>query len=308
MTFSEGAALTLTAPEMEAITGIEIINASDDIGSFASSVTLGNGFFTSNGSTTITYDGNDSTNVAADNKLDLSSVSNGSAIFYGNDAQASAVDTFLGGSGDDTWIVTGTTTNITGATDVYTGNGGEDQFLIVNTANTTSTIDFSNVTSVEKAVTQYNSSGAVIIVLGSVATTDSEPATFTVDGSSVTTSTGSMNFNNANVDEIAMATAFTLKGGVNADTLSGGYQADTITGNGGADDLRGNTGADTITGGSGADTIAGGAGADNLTGLGGIDEIDGGAGNDTINAGDGADIIDAQLVKILLQLVQVEIL
>jgi Ca2+-binding RTX toxin-like protein len=297
MTFSEGAALTLTAPEMEAITGIEIINASDDIGSFASSVTLGNGFFTSNGSTTITYDGNDSTNVAADNKLDLSSVSNGSAIFYGNDAQASAVDTFLGGSGDDTWIVTGTTTNITGATDVYTGNGGEDQFLIVNTANTTSTIDFSNVTSVEKAVTQYNSSGAVIIVLGSVATTDSEPATFTVDGSSVTTSTGSMNFNNANVDEIAMATAFTLKGGVNADTLSGGYQADTITGNGGADDLRGNTGADTITGGSGADTIAGGAGADNLTGLGGIDEIDGGAGNDTINAGDGADIIDAQAGK-----------
>ena len=30
-----------------------------------------------------------------------------------------------------------------------------------------------------------------------------------------------------------MATAFTLKGGVNGDTLAGGYQADTITGNGG---------------------------------------------------------------------------
>ena len=174
---------------------------------------------------------------------------------------------------------------------------GTDRFLIVNTANTTSTIDFSNVTNVEKAVVQYNSTGTVVIALGSVATTDSEPATFEVDGSAVTSSTGTLSFNNGNTDEIAMATAFTLKGGVNGDTLAGGYQADTITGNGGADTLRGNTGNDTITGGSGADTIGGGAGADDITGLGGVDSIEGGTGNDTINAGDGADYIDGDAGK-----------
>ena len=297
MTFTQATALTLTAPEMEAIKGIEIIDAADSIAGNASSVTLGNGFFTSNGSSSIIYDGNDTTDNDADNKLDLSSVSNGSATFYGNDAQAAVADTFLGGSGDDTWIVTGTTAQITGASDVFNGNGGTDRFLIVNTANTTSTIDFSNVTNVEKAVVQYNSTGTVVIALGSVATTDSEPATFEVDGSAVTSSTGTLSFNNGNTDEIAMATAFTLKGGVNGDTLAGGYQADTITGNGGADTLRGNTGNDTITGGSGADTIGGGAGADDITGLGGVDSIEGGTGNDTINAGDGADYIDGDAGK-----------
>ena len=292
ISFTQATSLTLTAPELEAITGIETIDAADSIAGNATSVTLGNGFFTSNGSSTIIFDGNDTADNDADNKLDLSSVSNGSATFYGNDTQAAVADTFLGGSGDDTWIVTGTTAQITGATDVYNGNGGTDRFLIVNSANTTSTIDFSNVTNVEKAEVQLNSSGAVVIALGSVASTDSEPATFEVDGSAVTSSTGTLSFNNGNTDESAMATVFTLKGGVNGDTLAGGYQADTITGNGGADVLRGNTGADTITGGSGADTILGGAGADNITSLGGVDSITGGTGNDTISAGDGADYIE----------------
>ena len=58
---------------MEAIKGIEIIDAVDSIAGNASSVTLGNGFFTSNGSSSIIYDGNDTTDNDADNKLDLSS-------------------------------------------------------------------------------------------------------------------------------------------------------------------------------------------------------------------------------------------
>ncbi|MAZ80113.1 MAG: hypothetical protein CMD72_05155, partial [Gammaproteobacteria bacterium] len=289
--FNENTTLTITAPEMESVTGIEIIDASDTIGSNATSITLGNGFFTSNGTTTVTYDGNDTNNTAAENTLDLSSVTNGSAIFFPNDTNTDADDTFLGGSGDDTYMIVGAAAAGLEATDTFTGNGGTDQFLITNTTAITAVMDMSVVTGVEKAVVQYNSTGAVAFDLGTVISTDTEMAAFEMDGSAVVSSTGTLLFNDSDVDSILMATVFTVKGGINADTLRGGYQGDTITGNGGADILDGNSGADTITGGSGTDSITGAAGADVIVAAGAIDTILGGTGNDTIDAGDGNDIV-----------------
>jgi Ca2+-binding RTX toxin-like protein len=158
-------------------------------------------------------------------------------------------------------------------------------------------MDMSLVTGVEKAVLQLNSSGAVDFDLGTVVATDTEMAAFEMDASAVVSSTGTLKFNKSDVNSSLMATAFTVKGTVNADTVYGGYQADTITGNGGADDLYGRAGNDTITSGAGADEIEGNAGADNITSGGGVDTITGGTGNDTINAGDGNDIITGSAGK-----------
>ena len=248
--------------------GIEIIDASDDISTNATSITLGNGFFTSNGTTTVTYDGNDS-GTGASNTLDLSSVTNGSAIFFPNDTATDVDDVFKGGSGDDTYMIVGTAAAGLEATDTFTGNGGTDQFLITNSTAITAVMDMSLVTGVEKAVLQLNSSGAVDFDLGTIASTDTEMAAFEMDASAVVSSTGTLLFNKSHasnaINTAISATAFTVKGTVNADTVHGGYQADTITGNGGADDLYGRAGNDTITSGSGADEIEGNAGADTVS-------------------------------------------
>tara|TARA_S200000501_G_scaffold377852_1_gene437786 strand:- start:1808 stop:6319 length:4512 start_codon:yes stop_codon:yes gene_type:complete len=300
LTFTQATTLTITAPEMENIKNIEVIDASDTISTNATSITLGNGFFESNGSTTITYDGNDS-GTGASNTLDLSSVTNGSAIFYPNDTATDVDDSFTGGSGNDTYMIVGTAAAGLEATDTFTGNGGTDQFLIVNSTAITAVMDMSLVTGVEKAVVQSDSSGAVDFDLGTIASSDSEMAAFEMDASAVVSSTGTILFNkswNTNaINTSITATAFTVKGGINADTIYGGYQGDTITGNGGADDLYGNAGNDTITAGSGADEIEGNAGADSITAGGGVDTITGGTGNDIISAGDGADIITGSAGK-----------
>ena len=296
ITFTEAAALTLSAPEMEALVGIETLDAANTITSNQTTITLGNGFFTSNGSSTVTIDGNDTNNTAADHYIDLSAVSNGSAIFYPNNVSTAANDSMYGGSGNDTWIVSGTAAAALEATDVFDGNGGTDTFSILNTTAITAVIDFSVVSDVEQAVTSKDSTGAVDLDLGAVASTDTIPTTFTVDGSSVASSTGTLLFNKSET-ETNLTTAFTIKGGLNNDTLYGAGGADTITTGAGANTAGGNGGADTITGGSGADTIAGDAGADNLTGAGGADTITGGAGNDVISGGDGADVITGSAGK-----------
>tara|TARA_B100000674_G_scaffold138026_1_gene107682 strand:+ start:224 stop:5710 length:5487 start_codon:yes stop_codon:yes gene_type:complete len=290
ITFTEAAALTLSAPEMEALVGIETLDAANTIVSNQTTITLGNGFFTSNGSSTITIDGNDTDNTAADHYIDLSAVTNGSVIFYPNNVSTAADDSLYGGSGNDTWIVSGTPAAALEATDVFNGNGGTDTISLVNTTALTAVLDFSVVTNVEQAVTSKDSSGAVDLDLGAVASTDTIPTTFIVDGSSVVSSTGTLNFNKSET-ETNLTTAFTVTGGLNADTLYGAKGNDVLIGGAGANVIGGNGGNDSITGGSGAETLAGDAGADTISGAGGADTITGGAGNDSITGGDGVDVV-----------------
>jgi len=296
ITFTEAAALTITAPETEALVGIETLDAANTITSNQTTITLGNGFFTSNGSSSITIDGNDTDNTAADHYIDLSAVSNGSVIFYPNNVSTAANDSLYGGSGNDTWIVSGTAAAALEATDVFNGNGGTDTISILNTTAITAVLDFSVVTNVEQAVTSKDSTGAVALDLGAVASTDTIPTTFTVDASSVATSSGTLLFNNSQT-ETNLTTAFTVTGGLNADTIYGAGGNDVIIGGAGANRLEGNAGNDSITGGSGAETLAGDAGADTLIGAGGVDTITGGAGNDSIDGGDGADVITGSAGK-----------
>jgi len=224
---SEAATLTITAPEVEALVGIETLDAADTITSNQTTITLGNGFFTSNGSDSITIDGNDTNNTAADHYIDLSAVSNGSAIFYPNNVSTAANDSMYGGSGNDTWIVSGTAAAALEATDVFDGNGGTDTFSIVNTTAITAVIDFSVVSDVEQAVTTKDSSGAVDLDLGAVASTDVLPTTFTVDASSVVSSSGTLKFNKSET-ETNLTTAFTVTGGLNADTIYGAKGNDVL--------------------------------------------------------------------------------
>ena len=290
ITFTQATALTLSAPEMEALVGIEILDAANTIDNDQTTITLGNGFFTSNGSSTITIDGNDADDAAADHYIDLSAVSNGAVVFYPNNVATDANDTLLGGSGNDTWVVSASAASALEATDTFDGNGGTDTFSVVNSTAITAVIDFSLVTEVEQAVTTLDSTGAVDIDLGAIASTEAEPATFIVDGSSVVSSTGTLKFNKTET-ETNLTTAFTVTGGLNADTLYGAGGNDVLIGGAGANVIGGNAGNDSITGGSGAETLAGDAGVDTINGAGGADTITGGAGNDVINAGDGVDVV-----------------
>ncbi|MDA8893285.1 hypothetical protein N9I86_06220, partial [Hyphomicrobiales bacterium] len=290
LSFTEAAVLTITAPEMENVVGIEIIDAANTIVANQSTITLGNGFFTSNGVAVVTLDGNDTNNAASDHKIDLSSVTNGAIIFYPNAVSTDANDSLYGGSGNDTWIVSTTAAAALEATDVFEGNAGTDTFSVVNSTAITAVIDFSLVKGVEEFVTSLDSSGAVDVDLGAILITEAEPAAFLVDGSSVVSSTGTLKFNKTET-ETNLTTVFTVKGGINADTIYGAAGDDILSGGIGANVIGGNKGNDTITDGSGASTLAGDAGADTITAAGGADTITGGAGNDTIDAGDGVDLI-----------------
>ena len=294
ITFAQaGTALTLTAPELESLVGIETINVSDDQTNAQATITFGNGFFTSNGVSTITIDGNDTDNTAADHYVDLSAVTNGAVTFYPNNVSTAANDSLYGGSGNDTWIVSGTPAAALEATDVFDGNGGTDTISVVNTTAITAVIDFDTVSDVEQVVLTKDSSGAVDIDIAAMTTTTVEPTAMTIDGSAVVSSSGTLKFNKSEntSNDTYVTTAFTIKGGLNNDTLYGAGGNDVITTGAGTNTAGGNKGNDTITGGSGADTIAGDAGADSLTGAGGADTITGGAGNDTINSGDGVDVV-----------------
>ena len=288
--FYEAASVSISAPEMEQVYGIETIDFNDNIAGASASIALGNGFFTSNGSATVTIDGNDTDDAAAENKVDASAVTNGAVVFYPNNANSTQSDSLYGGSGNDVWIITGTTADTSlDTTDVFDGNGGIDQFSAVSSASTTSQLDFATVTDVEKFVLTKDGAGVTTVTLTAVATTTTVPTTFTVDGSVVATSTGTLIWNDG--DDNSISTAFTITGTKNADDLSGSKGNDTISAGNGANTVQGLTGNDSLTTGSGADDISGDAGADTITAGGGVDTILGDAGNDVIDGGDGADVI-----------------
>jgi hypothetical protein len=80
-----------------------------------------------------------------------------------------------------------------------------------------------------------------------------------------------------------------LYGNGGSDVLDGGDGNDGLNGGDGDDALNGGTGNDALDGGSGNDNLAGGSGLDNLQGGSGNDTLDGGGENDVLNGGDGID-------------------
>jgi Ca2+-binding RTX toxin-like protein len=92
----------------------------------------------------------------------------------------------------------------------------------------------------------------------------------------------------------ASATSVTSRvlGGAGNDTFLGGSGDDNVDGGAGADSLSGGAGDDQLKGNSGNDTLAGGAGNDFLNGAGGQDFVTGDGDNDTLLGGAGTDTLD----------------
>ncbi len=288
--FSEAATVTLTAPELEHLYGVEVIQFAN--GGNAASLTLGNATFTNNGST-LTITGN--TTDGGTNYVDASAVTNGSITVTAN-TDTGDNDSLYGGSGDDTFTFAGTAGLEDG--DILDGNGGTDTIsLNASAAAVTIALDFDDVTDMEKVVVSRGTSatdgGDVTITIedNDALTAAQEGAlSLTVDATAM--NTNNLIFNNAGTDDIDMA--LTITGGTQVDTIKGSSGADVISGGGTTvgDSLYGMSGADSITGNSGADSIDGGAGNDvMLDGGAGADTILGGTGNDVISGGTGIDLI-----------------
>ena len=286
LSFTEGAALTLTAPELSQLYSIEkIVLASN-----ATSLTFGNETFTNLGNASLQITTTSTDNVTT---IDGSAVSNGSFLIVDDGANNNS-DKLVGGSGDDIFRFA-TTTGLTSG-DTVTGGAGTDTIQLNNTAAATVDMDFNNVTGVEQ-VTVYTSAttgltaGALDIQIAPHSTTALNAGVMTIDLSGKNVGSATFNVNNS-LDTIGID--FTITGGTASDQLIGSAGDDTISGGGTlvGDTLTGGSGNDSITGNSGADTINGGAGNDVGNGGAGNDIINGAAGNDTLDGGDGTDTIE----------------
>ena len=285
LSFTENAALTLTAPELSELYSVEKIALA---GASAQSLTFGNATFTNlgNDSLTITTTTGDSTT-----SVDGSAVSNGAFLII-DDGSNTNNDTLIGGTGDDIFRTSGT--NMFNADDVITGGAGDDTIQLNNDAAVQVILDFNDVTGVENIDTwtvDGISSGAADIEILPGATTALNTGAITVDATASTA--GSVTFNVTNSVDTVLKN-FTITGGTVSDQIIGSGGNDVISGGGTTtgDTLTGGGGNDTVTGNSGADTLNGGAGNDNVTGGAGADIINGGAGNDIISGGDGVDTIE----------------
>jgi Ca2+-binding RTX toxin-like protein len=287
LNFTNAEAVTLTAPELSKLVGIESITLAHTT---ASSLTFGNETFTSLGQPSLTIttsSGNATTSING------SAVTNGSFVMVDNGIAANS-DTMYGGSGDDTFRFTGTDGLDNG--DVINGYGGNDTIDVRNSVATNVVIDFADTKNIEnitvsKAPTAAATSGNLGIEIMPAAGALNAGAV-TVDLSAKSDATQSY-FNNANtLDTVDIN--FTIIGSAQADVIVGSMGEDTITGGGTiiADNLSGGSGNDHITGAGGADTLDGGAGNDTLNGEGGNDIINGGTGNDIIAGGSGTDTIE----------------
>lgn len=154
-----------------------------------------------------------------------------------------------GGSGNDTFLISGTLLNGTGGQAALIGNGGIDTAIADFSAlNAAINLSFNT-------LSMANGSGALNVSVEN----------FTVTGSSV---------------------GDTLTGSFGVETLNGGGGDDVLNGGAGSDVLNGGDGDDTINGGDDSgDVLNGGNGNDTLiSGSAGLDSnelIDGGAGIDT---------------------------
>ena len=201
------------------------------------------------------------------------------------------------GTGANTVTVGATQTNITGADGndtisvasgaaavavlqgtVALGNGTADTIQVTGNTATTATLT-ANLTGVE-VITFANTSTNVVLNTAAVNLTLTASAanliaanTLTFDGTAAA----------------AVATVYSVTGGLGADVLTGGGGADTLIGGGGTDSIVGGAGNDNISGGDGIDTLLGGVGNDVIGGGAAADVITGGTGADIMTGGAGID-------------------
>lgn len=208
-------------------------------------------------------------------------------VFFGRagndimDGRASP-DYMDGGSGDDTFLMTGTP----GSDTIIGGEGGSDTDVI-------------NYTAVTGPITvNYSAAEAGTVIHGADTVTFSQIEAIygTAGNDTVNGSTGNdVFYGGAGADSVtANGGSDSIAGGAGADTIHGGAGGDTISGNSGDDFLYGGTGADSLSGGGGFDNITAGSGDDTVLGGAARDTLAGGAGADALYGGSGDDSILGQ--------------
>ena len=325
-----GAARDISSAELGSVSNVEVISIHADTANFQSTIGLSDTVLANNnGSITITA--NSTANAAADHYIDGAAVGTGNIRFIAKGDTTAKNDTLIGGAGDDTLQIGYSRADSPGAAgvdqeleanDVFTGNAGTDTIELWNvgdnleangnptegTGDITVTIDFDNITGVEKMVVMDNDGPGTrgtadpitVTIAALAATTTKMPATFEYDGSIIVDLVDTQNFNyNAitDSDNDALTTDFTITTGYGADSVGGSGGDDTISTGVGADSVFGGGRSDTIDGGAGNDELRGGdetaltGVGDSISGSAGADIIDGDAGADTLLGGDGADTL-----------------
>ncbi|MFL2823837.1 MAG: beta strand repeat-containing protein, partial [Alphaproteobacteria bacterium] len=324
-----GAVHNFSSAEMGSVKNIEVISVAAP-GGYGTTIGLSDTFM-SNNNDAITVSAPLNTNADDDISVNGSAVGAGSIRLILKGDKTGTNDTLTGGAGDDVLQVgyasaSDTVPNAAGvneeleATDVFTGNGGTDVIEYHNVGNVaagtdgdtgtgdiTATIDFDNITGVEKIQVMdadgfaAGSADPIQTTLAALsATTTKMPATFEYDGSAITDTADTQDFNYSSAtaaDNDALTTDMTITTGAGADSVGGSGGDDTISTGAGADVVFGGGRSDTIDGGTGDDTLYGGdetaltGVGDSISGGAGADTIDGDGGADTILGGDGADII-----------------
>ncbi len=328
VTFTAATAHDISSAELSNVKNVEVIEIGSATSTNQSTIGLSDTVL-SNAGGSITIVGNSNAHANSDHKIDGAAVGTGDIRFIPKGNTTAKEDTFIGGAGDDTLQIGFSTATSPGSDgvhleledgDVFTGNGGTDTIEYWNvgdnlaanptegTGDITATIDFDNITGVEKIVVMDNdgpgtrgTADPITTTIAALsATTTKMPATFEYDGSIIVDTADTQDFNYSSLtaaDNDALTTDFTITTGAGADSVGGSGGDDTITTGGGADNVFGGGRSDTIDGGAGDDNLYGGdetaltGVGDSILGGSGADTIDGDAGADTILGGDGADII-----------------
>ena len=268
------AAYTILAAELAGIKSVEnlVFGATTN----ATSVTLNDAVFTSNGTTSLTIDLDAAT--TSDVTINASAVTAANSVTILYTAANSGTDgsSIAGGAGNDTFRVDDRMLD-----DAVTlaGGSGTDT-LLVNEGGTATSIA-STVTGFE-VIKFRTASTSYSLTANDGNNTISSSSSFvvTVDGSNLTS--GALTFNASSEDD----NAYSITGGESADTLTGTNTAtktDTIIGAGGDDAINGGAGVDYLDGGAGNDTFTVSTAA-HFTSLSAAETVIGGAGsNDMID-------------------------
>lgn len=221
--------------------------------------------------------------ISAIQTIDLTNQTLGQGLGDGDVFVAGSIEKVLGGSGNDTFVISGT----------------NNVFLDGGTG--TNTISFVNASSAVTASLKTLVSSSLLYtniqnITGSANndTLEGDDSVNTIDGGAGSDTATFASYTTAVTASLATNTA--TAGGtsdtlISIENLTGGNGDDSLTGDAAANTLNGGVGNDTLVGGSGADILLGGAGNDTLNGGADDDILIGGAGADTFTGGGGNDTV-----------------
>ena len=223
--------------------------------------------------------GNDSVDGGAGNDV----------IWQTNDGDT---DTLLGGTGDDTLNLSGSTAGWLIPASGATGTSGGSSFTgssfeAIIGSNFNDTIYENSGSPALGIIDTINAGGGDDLVVTNGSTSPSD----NFDGGAGNDTLDFSAFTSGRALDLGAGTFSGHGSATNFENAIGGSGDDTIIGDGSSNDLNGGDGNDSLNGGTGNDTLDGAGGNDALLGSGGTDTLLGGEGDDTLLGGNGGDLL-----------------